>query len=61
MTIPFTSFLHDPAARYFTVTPEVDWVFPISGDGSKDMADRALGDSRHNNFVYGGATLSFSF
>jgi len=61
MTIPFTSFLHDPAARYFTLTPEVDWVFPISGDGSNDMADRALGNSRDNNFVYGGATLSFSF
>ncbi len=61
MTIPFTSFLHDPVARYFTVTPELDWVFPISGDGSKDMAGRALGNSRDNNFVYGGATLSFSF
>ncbi len=61
MKIPFTSFLHDPAARYFTITPEVNWVFPISGDGSKDMAERALGSSRDNNFVYGGATVSFSF
>ncbi len=61
MYIPFTAFLHSPEARYFSITPEVDWVFPLSGDGSKDMADRALGNTRHNNFVYGGATISLSF
>ncbi len=61
MYIPFTAFMHDPAARYFSITPEVDWVFPISGDGSNDMANRALGDTRNNNFVYGGATISLSF
>ncbi len=61
MNIPFTSFIHDPSARYFSITPEIDWVFPISGDGSKDMSNRALGDTHHNNFVYGGATLSLSF
>jgi len=61
MTVPFSSFIHDPAAQYFSLRPEVNWIFPLSGDGSKDMAARALGDTGHNNFVYGGATVSFSF
>ena len=61
LSIPLRSLIHDPAAKYFTLTPEVNWVFPLSGDGSNDMADRALGDSGNNNFVYGGATLSLSF
>ena len=61
MNIPFKAFISNPAARYFSITPEVHWVFPLSGDGSNDMADRALGNTRHNNFVYGGATISFSF
>ncbi len=61
MPVPLSAFIHDPSARYFTVTPEVNWVFPLSGDGSKDMSGRALGNTGHNNFVYGGATLSLSF
>ncbi len=61
MAIPFTAFFHASGARYFTITPEVDWVFPLSGDASKNMADAALGGSRNNNFVYGGATFSFGF
>ncbi len=60
MCIPLSTFVKAEGARYFSITPEVDWVFPISGDGSKDMSHRALGSS-DNNFVYGGATLSFSF
>ena len=61
MPVPFTAFLNFSGAEYFTITPEVNWVFPLSGDASKDMADAALGDSRNNNFVYGGATFSLSF
>ena len=61
MTIPFSAFLSTGFARYFSITPEVNYVFPLSGDASGDMADRALGNTRHNNFVYGGATFSFSF
>ncbi len=60
MTIPFSSFLQGSAAKYFSITPQVTWVFPLSGDGSKDMSNRAI-DSTDNNFVYGGATISFSF
>jgi len=60
MTIPFTSFLQGSAAKYFSITPLVTWVFPLSGDGSKDMSNRAI-DSSDNNFIYGGATISFSF
>ncbi len=60
MCIPFSVFSNAPAAKYFSITPEVDWVFPLSGDGSKDMSHRALG-STDNNFIYGGATISFSF
>ncbi len=61
MTIPFTAFLRVESAKYFSISPQVTWVFPISGDGSKDMAQRALGGSNDNNFIYGGATISFSF
>ena len=60
MCIPLSTFVKAEGAKYFTITPEVDWVFPLSGDGSKDMSQRALGSS-DNNFVYGGVTLSFSF
>ncbi len=60
MTIPVSAFVNGEAARYFTITPEVDWVFPLSGDGSKDMSHRALG-SKDNNFIYGGVTVSFTF
>ncbi len=60
MTIPLSAIASCESAKYFTITPEVDWVFPLSGDGSKDMSNRALG-STDNNFVYGGATISFSF
>ena len=61
MPVPLGSFLSTNFARYVTITPEIDWVFPLSGDASKDMADSALGDTRNNNFVYGGATFSLSF
>ncbi len=60
MSIPLSSFISAKSAMYFSITPEVDWVFPLSGDGSKDMSHRALGSS-DNNFIYGGATMSFSF
>ncbi len=60
MSIPMSTFVSSKAARYFNITPEVDWVFPLSGDGSKDMSKRALGSS-HNNFIYGGVTVGFSF
>lgn len=61
MEIPLTAFLHASGAKYFTISPEVNWVFPLSGDASKNMADAALGNTRNNNFIYGGATFSFSF
>ncbi len=61
MSIPLGSFLHFEAAQYISITPEIDWVFPLSGDASKDMAQSALGSTNNNNFVYGGATFSFSF
>ncbi len=60
MTIPVSAFMNGDAAQYFTITPEVDWVFPLSGDGSNDMSNRALG-STDNNFVYGGVTIGFAF
>ena len=61
MSIPLGSFMNFDAAQYITITPEIDWVFPLSGDASKDMAQSALGSTNNNNFVYGGATFSFSF
>ncbi len=61
MPIPLSGFVGANFAKYVTITPEIDWVFPLSGDASKDMASSALGNTHHNNFVYGGATFSFSF
>jgi hypothetical protein len=60
LSIPASSFIASKDARYFTITPEIHWIFPISGDGSNDMSNRALVNS-DNNFVYGGVTVSFSF
>ena len=60
LVIPASALIAAQDARYFTITPEVHWVFPLSGDGSKDMSNRALVNT-DNNFVYGGVTLSFSF
>jgi hypothetical protein len=61
MPIPFSAFMQQREAAYFTVTPELHWVFPLGGDASKDMADRSVKGSGHNNFVYGGITLSMAF
>ncbi len=61
MPIPLKSFIHTTFARYLTITPEINWVFPLSGDASKEMAHHAKGETNHNNFVYGGAKFTFSF
>ncbi len=61
LTVPFRAFSTAEWARYFSFAPELYYVFPLGGDASKDMADAALGDSRNNNFVYGGATFSLCF
>jgi hypothetical protein len=59
--IPFTAFCDASEAQFFTVTPEIYWVFPMSGDASRDMSGRSMNGSGKNNFVYGGLTLSMSF
>lgn len=61
INIPMSSFFTAQAANYFSVTPEIYWVFPMSGDASKDMAQRSVNSSGKNNFVYGGVTFSMSF
>lgn len=48
-----------PVSEYVSITPEIDWSFPLSSD-AKDFykANSFEGD---DNFVYGGVSASFSF
>ena len=61
LTVPFSAFIPSKSADYFSLTPEIYWVFPMSGDASNDMSARSVNGSGKNNFVYGGVTLSMSF
>ncbi len=52
--------LNIPVDRYVTVTPQVYWTFPLSGDAADEMDYRSV-DGNDNNFVYGGISINFSF
>lgn len=52
--------LNIPVAKYLTVTPSINWSFPLSGDASNDMKWRSH-NQKDDNFVYGGVTASLSF
>lgn len=47
-------------SKYFTLTPQLYWVFPLSSDASDEMEWRSVDDDK-DNFVYGGLSLSFTF
>jgi hypothetical protein len=48
-----------PFYKYFTVTPSIGWVFPLSNSASNEMTALSL-DGRSNH-VLGGVTLSMAF
>ncbi len=53
--------LNVPVNRYITVSPEVDWSFPLSSDAARDMAMRNAGHGAKDNFVYAGLSVSLAF
>jgi len=53
--------LNVPINNYITVSPEVDWSFPLSSDAAKDMAMRNAGHGAKDNFVYAGLSVSLAF
>ncbi len=53
--------LNVPVNNYITVSPEVDWSFPLSSDAAKDMAMRNAGHGAKDNFVYAGLSVSMAF
>jgi hypothetical protein len=48
-----------PFYKYFTVTPSIGWVFPLSNSASNEISALSL-DGRSNH-VLGGVTLSMAF
>ncbi len=50
-----------PVSRYVTVTPELDWSFPLSNDAADDMKRTNAGHGGKDNFLYGGVTVSLAF
>ena len=49
-----------PLGEYFTITPELYYVFPLSDDAEDFMeAESVSGDD--DDFIYGGVSLSFAF
>ena len=52
--------LNIPVAKYLTVTPSINWSFPLSGDASNDMKWRSH-NQKDDSFVYGGVSASLSF
>lgn len=49
-----------PVGKYFTITPELYYVFPLSDDAEDFMEDNSVsGDD--DDFIYGGVSLSFAF
>lgn len=49
-----------PMGEYLTITPELNYVFPLSDDAEDFMEDNSVsGDD--NDFIYGGVSLSFAF
>ena len=53
-----------PVTRYVSVIPELDWSFPLCADAADDMqavSRGRFGNSRSDNFIYGGLTLELNF
>ncbi len=50
-----------PATEYVTITPEIDWSFPLCDDAADAMQAGNAGHGGKDNFLYGGVTVSLSF
>lgn len=53
--------LNVPVNKYITVTPELDWSFPLSNDAADDMQRTNAGHGGKDNFFYGGVSVSLAF
>jgi len=53
--------LNVPVNKYITVTPELDWSFPLSSDAADDMQRTNAGRGGKNCFCYGGVSVSLAF
>lgn len=49
-----------PVGKYMSVTPEVNYVFPLSSEASDIMEDSSV-DGDDDSFIYGGVSVSFAF
>jgi hypothetical protein len=49
-----------PVGEYISITPELYYSFPLSGDAEDYIADASYSGT-DDNFVYGGVSASFSF
>ncbi len=52
-----------PLAKNVTLTPEIDWTFPLSKKAGELLSDSSFdaGRSGQNSFVYGGITVDVQF
>ncbi len=52
-----------PVGKYFAVSPEVYYSFPLSSDASDllDVRNQSVIDDKDDSFIYGGVTVSMSF
>jgi hypothetical protein len=48
-----------PVNEYLSITPEIYWSFPLSGDAGDYIQAASISDN--DNFVYGGVSASLSF
>jgi hypothetical protein len=48
-----------PFAKYFSITPEVNYSFALSSD-AEDYINAGSADN-DDSYIYGGATLSLAF
>jgi hypothetical protein len=55
-----TAALNVPAGKYFTVSPQISYTFPLSGDASDEMKARSV-NGNDDQFLYGGVVVSFAF
>jgi hypothetical protein len=55
-----TAALNVPAGKYFTVSPQISYTFPLSGDASDEMKARSV-NGNDDQFIYGGLVVSFAF
>ena len=50
-----------PVNRYLSMTPEVNWSFPLCSDAANDMQALNADHGGKDNFFYGGISIDFAF